>query len=69
MKKILIATLLIGMISSCEQPEISKVKNANQLPYNTGAFIFENHQYLVYGNGGLIHSESCSNPIHKEKQK
>jgi hypothetical protein len=60
MKKILIATLLIGMISGCAKK--------NGLPMGVVVFNWEGHQYLKT-NRALMHSESCSNPIHKEKQK
>ena len=73
MRKILIATLLIGMISGCAENEIEKNEKSNGdstvLPWNVDVFIWQKHQYVAYGNAGLVHSESCSNPIHKEKQK
>lgn len=61
MKKILIATLLIGVMSGCTKN--SKTEKAdvgyNGLPFNVVQFNHEGHKYLYYGNGGLIHSESC----------
>ena len=67
MKKILIATLLIGMINGCAKNK--SIVDSNELPFGVEVFIWQKHQYVAYGNAGLVHSESCSNPIHKEKQK
>jgi hypothetical protein len=70
MRKILIATLLIGMISGCAENKIEKKVDLDSigLPWNVRVFTWEKHQYVAYSNAGLVHSESCSNPIHKEKQ-
>lgn len=61
MKKLLIATLLIGVMSGCAKN--SKVEKTdvdyNGLPFSVVQFNHEGHKYLYYGNGGLIHSESC----------
>lgn len=72
MKKILIATLLIGMVSGCAKNEIEKNEkrkgDSNGLPWGVVVFTWEKHQYVACRNAGLVHSESCSNPIHKEKK-
>lgn len=60
MKKILIATLLIGMMSGCsnnnkiEKPYVDH----NNLPIGVGKFDYEGHSYL-WINAGLLHCESC----------
>jgi hypothetical protein len=61
MKKLLIATLLIVIVSSCQKKNnVNKIKlDSNKLPMNVDQFNYEGHNYLYYGNGGLIHSESC----------
>lgn len=61
MKKLLIATLLIGMMSGCAKN--SKIEKPyvedNKLPLGVGKFDYEGHVYLYVGNTGVIHSESC----------
>jgi hypothetical protein len=64
MKYILLATLLCGMFSSCtENLSGQRQSNSNvDSEINTWVlkpFMFEDHQYLRYTNGGIIHSESC----------
>lgn len=60
MKKLLIAAMLIGMISGCE--ENSKIEKTyvdhNKLPWGVGKFDYEGHSYL-WVNAGLLHCESC----------
>ena len=53
MKKIILATLLIGKMGGCTE------KNNSNLPYGAMVFNFEGHNYITYRKGGLIHSESC----------
>jgi len=64
MKKLLIVLLLCGMLGSCTKNMSSKKQSNSYLDgeINTWIlkpFMFEDHQYLRYSNGGLIHSESC----------
>jgi hypothetical protein len=60
--KLLLATLLCGMFSSCTENLSSQRQPSVDGEINTWIlkpFMFEGHQYLRYTNGGLIHSESC----------
>lgn len=64
MKKLILATLLCGMFSSCTENLSGQRQSKSDVDgeINTWIlkpFVFEGHQYLRYTNGGLIHSESC----------
>lgn len=71
MKKILIVTLLVGMISSCKEQTVEK-KTTNIIPYEganpMSVVIIEGCEYLEYAAGNrysLCHKGNCKNPIHK----
>ena len=77
MKKLLLATLLIGMVSSCEQPTtVTKPsQHVVQLDGVGGTqlkvVVIEQCEYFVgtYGQGGLFaHKANCKNPIHPENK-
>lgn len=60
--KLLLATLLCGMFSSCTEnlsgKRTSKVIESSV--YGIEEFTWKGHDYLkYYTQGGLIHSESC----------
>ena len=64
MKTLLLAIILLVMVSSCtENLSGQRQSNSNvDSEINTWVlkpFMFEDHQYLRYTNGGIIHSESC----------
>jgi hypothetical protein len=74
MKKLLIATLLIGMVSSCEEPTVTK--QSTQIVTHFGAkamdiVTIEGCEYLQYSSGhrySLCHKGNCKNPIHPENK-
>jgi len=61
MKKLLVAVVLTVMISGCTKSASTRrnILDSNKLPFGAGHFTWENHEYLWFGQGGLIHSESC----------
>ena len=75
MKKLLLATLLIGMVSSCEEPTVTK--QSTKIVTEFGAhpmdiIIIEGCEYLQYSAGhrySLCHKGNCKNPIHKGGNK
>jgi hypothetical protein len=75
MKKILLATLLIGMMGGCTEPTVKKqatqiVTKENASPLNI--IIIEGCEYLEYDGDSrysLCHKGNCSNPIHKGGNK
>jgi len=73
MKKIILATLLIGMMSGCGQSNVQKVeKQKTSYKLDGGQsieiLIIESCEY-IYGPWGnatvLTHKGNCKNPIHK----
>lgn len=62
MRYLLLATLLCGMFSSCTE-NMSGKRHSNveeeSLPIRVDDFTWEGHTYLVFIEGGIIHSESC----------
>ena len=75
MKKLILATLLIGMMGGCEEPTVTK--QSTQIVTEFGAhpidiIIIEGCEYLQYSAGNrysLCHKGNCSNPIHKGGSK
>ena len=75
MKKLLIATLLIAMISSCQEATVTK--QTTQIVTQFGArpmdiVIIEGCEYLEYSAGhrySLCHKGNCKNPIHQENTR
>ena len=71
MKKPLLATLLIGMVSSCEEPNVTKQRTnivTSQGANPLDIVIIEGCEYLEYSAGhrySLCHKGNCKNPIHK----
>ena len=61
MNKLLLATLLCGMFSSCTENMSGHrtTEESDDLPIYVEGFNFQGHDYLKYLKGGLIHSESC----------
>jgi hypothetical protein len=61
MKKLILATLLCGMFSSCTENMSGHrtTEERGKLPYYTDEFTWENHNYISNPRGGIIHSESC----------
>ena len=74
MKKLLIAIALIGMVSGCNEPTVTKKRT--QIVTEQGAspldiIIIEGCEYLQYSNGNrysLCHKGNCKNPIHPENK-
>jgi hypothetical protein len=75
MKKIILATLLIGMMSCRKEPTIKdkptnytlRLGNSNE-GRNVNIAVIERCEYFVCFNTGgniLCHKGNCSNPIHK----
>ena len=78
MKKILLATLLIGMISGCTNSEIKKnctKKVTTKVIYVTDLKTYlveeiDGCEYIVSArNSFMLHKANCANPIHTNKQK
>jgi hypothetical protein len=71
MKKLLLATLFIGMISGCEEPTVTK--QSTKIVTEFGAhpmdiIVIEGCEYLQYSAGqrySICHKGNCKNPIHK----
>jgi hypothetical protein len=72
MKKLIIATLLIGMMGGCTEPTVKKQTTqiiTGQCRSRFNIVIIEGCEYLEYEYGSaysLCHKGNCSNPIHKE---
>ena len=74
MKKLLLATLLIGMVSGCNEPTVTKKRT--QIVTEQGAspmdiIIIEGCEYLQYSTGhrySLCHKGNCKNSIHPENK-
>jgi hypothetical protein len=70
-KKLLLATLFIGMISGCEEPTVTK--QSTKIVTEFGAhpmdiIVIEGCEYLQYSAGqrySICHKGNCKNPIHK----
>jgi hypothetical protein len=75
MKKLILATLLIGMMGGCTEPTIPRMqtKIVTELSANPlTILIMEGCEYLQFSKGrkySLCHKGNCSNPIHKEGNK
>jgi hypothetical protein len=79
MKKLLLATLLIGMISGCTEPTVKSTKTNYTVP--TAGGISSNPLEICVIDGceyftcevrvGVVvsHKGNCSNPIHKGGNK
>lgn len=75
MKKLLIATLLIGMMSGCDDRNV-KTTNTKYVVvsgYNSMKLIVIDSCQYLFGDWGtatvLTHKGNCSNPIHKGGNK
>ena len=74
MKKLLLATLLIGMISSCEEPTVTRKSTEIVTEFGGKALkliVIEGCEYLEYSSGhrySLCHKGNCKNPIHPENK-
>lgn len=74
MKKIILATLLIGLVSGCDEPTVTK--QSTKIVTEFGAhpmdiIIIEGCEYLQYSAGhrySLCHKGNCNNPIHPENK-
>jgi hypothetical protein len=79
MKKLLLATLLIGMISSCEEPTVSSRTTNYTIPSEGNlasdplkVCVIEGCEYFIcknYKGNILCHKGNCKNPIHKGGNK
>lgn len=79
MKKLLIAVMLIGMISSCTEPTVNAKQTVYTVPKPTGdaslplsVVVIEGCEYFVCSNhyGPVItHKGNCNNPIHPEYKR
>ena len=71
MKKLLLATLLIGMVSSCQEATVTKKSTEIVTEYGNKPLkliVIEDCEYLEYSAGhrySLCHKGNCKNPIHK----
>ena len=71
MKKIIIAILLIGMVSSCEEQTVQRKKTTIVTGYGQNPIdiiVIEGCEYLEFSQGrrySLCHKGNCKNPIHK----
>ena len=71
MKKIIIAILLIGMISSCGEQTVQRKKTTIVTGYGQNPIdiiVIEGCEYLEFSQGrrySLCHKGTCKNPIHK----
>jgi hypothetical protein len=75
MKKILIATLLVGMMVDCKEPNVKK-QSTNIVINNGGRTVeiieIEGCEYLIfyyYRGRSITHKGNCYNPIHKAGNK
>jgi hypothetical protein len=74
MKKLLLAIMPIGMVSSCTEPTVTKQRTA--IVTHEGAnpmdvIFIEGCEYLEYSSGhrySLCHKGNCKNPIHPENK-
>jgi hypothetical protein len=67
MSKLLLATLLIGMIGSCTKPILKKERKIiqAQIGYQFEIVTFDSCEYLIHlSSGNTVHKGNCSNPIH-----
>jgi hypothetical protein len=77
MKKLLLATLLIGMVSSCEEPTTTTQSTQHSVKIGVSAtqlkvVEIEGCEYFMgeYDRSGLFtHKGNCKNPIHKGGNK
>ena len=75
MKKILLATFLIGMISGCTEPTVKAKSTVYTIPKHGGEasvplkiVVIEGCEYFVCNNWDgniLCHKGNCKNQIHK----
>ena len=71
MKKLLIATLLIGMVSSCQEATVTKQSTEIVTEYGNKPLrliVIEDCEYFEYSSGhrySLCHKGNCKNLIHK----
>ena len=74
MKKIILATLLIGLVSGCDEPTVTKKSTRIVTQYGARPMeivIIEGCEYLQYSAGhrySLCHKGNCKNPIHPENK-
>ena len=75
MKKLLLAILLIGMVSSCEEPTVTRKSTEIITEYGNKPLkliIIEGCEYFEYSVGhrySLCHKGNCKNPIHPENKE
>jgi hypothetical protein len=75
MKKVLLATLLIGMVSGCEEPTVQKKTTPVVIKFGDKPLdivTIEGCEYLIsyYDRSrSITHKGNCSNPIHKGGKK
>lgn len=78
-EKLLLATLLIGMISGCTEPTVKSTKTNYTVPTAGGVSsnpleicVIDGCEYFkceVHGGVVVSHKGNCSNPIHKGGNK
>ena len=79
MKKLLLATLLIGMMCGCEEPTIQSKRTNYTVPTVGGGSsnpleicVIDGCEYFnceVRGGVVVSHKGNCKNPIHKGENK
>jgi len=74
MKKLLLATLLIGMVSSCQEATVTR-KTTTIVTQDGGKplklIVIDGCEYFEYSSGhrySLCHKGNCKNPIHPENK-
>lgn len=75
MKKVLLATLLIGMVCSCQEATVTNKSTGIITQYGAKPLkliVIERCEYLEYTSGNrysLCHKGNCKNPIHPENKE
>jgi hypothetical protein len=71
MKKLLLATLLIGMMGGCTESNTKERKIIqSENGYLFEIVTFDSCEYLInLSRGNTVHKGNCSNPIHKGGNK
>jgi hypothetical protein len=67
MKKIILATLLIGMVSGCIDKDKKGIQSKLYYDYDDFAIVLvDSCEYVVkLSNGRFVHKANCKNDFHK----
>ena len=72
MKKIILVALLALGLASCAKVDDKDTERAPKLTTQIGYLFVQNVdgcEYVFNINGGVCHSSTCPNPIHREDMK